>query len=372
MNDTSKKALIVLAGLAVLVVVFMYVFKPANEDCDKLNTEITTLKTRLNDLIQKEAQKEQLIAETEQYNAQFDAILKNYPADLNQETTVMFLKSVEEQNDFINNTFTMPKESQFYKLGSSSTVSNDALSGQKVDDKAYVCTTAAYGISYTGAYEGIKSVLQYVADYRYRMNVSSLDIAYDEARDQYSGSIVMNAYAISGPDREPSSVDPGVESGTDNLFFRGDGSKKSSIPSKYDSDNGAEIVTSNNLVILLNSANSDLSSGIIAASNSNKEDTYVTSNENSRVELIVDVYAEDGKNFIKYSIGDKSYAAEILSEDVAIYVKSSARVDGNDLNGVDVTIKNTTMLPIYFKVVDDDSTSPRFKIVNRVSGVKVY
>ena len=371
MNDTSKKALIVLAGLAVLVVVFMYVFKPANEDCDKLNTEISTLKTRLNDLIAKEAQKEQLIAETEQFNAQFDVILKNYPADLNQETAVMFFKSIEENNEFVNNTFSMPRETQFYKLGSASAVTEDALSGQKMDDKSYTCITVPYGITYSGEYEGIKSVLAYVADYKYRMNVSALNINFDEATEMYSGAITMNAYAISGPDREPTSPNPGVESGTDNLFFRGDGSSSSGRPSKYDADDGAAIVTSNNLVVLLNSANSDLSSGIIVASNASKEDTYVTSNENSRVELNVDVYAEDGKNFVKYSIGDKSYVAEILSEDLAIYVKSSARVDGNDLNGVDVAVRNTTTLSVYFKVVDDDSTSPRFKLTTR-AGVKVY
>ena len=371
MNDTSKKALIVLAGLAVLVIVFMYVFKPANEDCDKLNTEINTLKTRLNDLIAKEAQKEQLTAETEQFNTQFDAILKNYPADLNQETAVMFFKSIEENNEFVNNTFSMPRETQFYKLGASASVSEDALSGQKTDDQAYTCVSVPYGVSYTGSYEGIKSVLAYVADYKYRMNISALNIGYDEGTDTYSGAVTMNAYAISGPGREATSVNPGVDAGTDNLFFRGDGSSSSGRPSKYDADDGAAIVQSNNVVVLLNSANSDLSSGIIVASNASKEDTYVTSNENSRVGLDINVYAEDGKNFVQYAIGDKSYTAEILSEDLAIYVKSSARVDGNDLNGVDVNVRNTTTLPVYFKVVDDDSTAPRFKILTR-AGVKVY
>ena len=77
-------------------------------------------------------------------------------------------------------------------------------------------------------------------------------------------------------------------------------------------------------------------------------------------------------NYIEYSIGTQKSTAEILTSDVAIYVKSSARVDATDANGVDVSVQNTTTLPVYFKVVDDDATSPRFKLVGRSGVVKQY
>ena len=47
----------------------------------------------------------------------------------------------------------------------------------------------------------------------------------------------------------------------------------------------------------------------------------------------ISVYAQDGKNFVKYEIGDKSYETEVLTNDVTIYVKSSDRVDSEDSNG---------------------------------------
>jgi Tfp pilus assembly protein PilO len=34
MTDTSKKALIALLGVAILVLGYMYIFKPSNEDVD--------------------------------------------------------------------------------------------------------------------------------------------------------------------------------------------------------------------------------------------------------------------------------------------------------------------------------------------------
>lgn len=375
MNDTSKKALIALLGIAIIFLAYMYVFSPAKEDVDKLEGECATLQTRLDDLIAKEAQKDQLLAETEQFKQDFQDVLKDYPADLNQETTVMFLKSVEENNEFVNKTFSMPKETEFYTLSGTDNagVSEDALTGDQVSKDQYICTSSAYSISYTGAYQGIKDMLQYIADYKYRMNVSTITISYDRDKDEYSGTTVINGYAISGPDRTPDTVDPGVPAGTSNLFVAGDGSSSSSsASSKYDADQGASIATSNNLAILLNSANSDLSAGVIAATNANRDETYVTSSDNARAQMTISVYEDGGKNFIEYSIGTQKYSTEILTSDVTVYVKSSARVDASDANGVDVSVQNTTTLPVYFKVVDDDATSPRFKLVGRSGVVKVY
>ncbi|MBR6173947.1 MAG: hypothetical protein IKQ49_12500 [Eubacterium sp.] len=372
MSDTSKKALIALLGILIVVAAYMYVFQPAQDDIDMLDAEITSLKSRLADLTEKEQHKAELEAEIVQFNQEFEEELKNYPADLEQENTLMFLKGVEENNEFVNLNFSMPKPSSFYTLGKNSN-QTDALTGEETQkEQPYVAISSSYSIAYDGTYEGLKSVLQYVADYRYRMNISSFDIAYDQDTDKAKGSVVLNGYAITGPGREANKVDLGLPTGTSNLFIAGNGSNTSAARGKYDSDNGASIVVSNNLMILLNSANSDLSSGIIVASNANREETYVTSNENSKVDLNISVYSEDGKNFVKYAIGDKSYVTEVLTEDVAVYVKSSARVDADDANGVNVTIMNTSTLPVFFKVVDDDATSPRFEVVNRSGSVKVY
>jgi hypothetical protein len=124
--------------------------------------------------------------------------------------------------------------------------------------------------------------------------------------------------------------------------------------------------------MLLNNANSDSASGIIVAADKSDESTYVSSNDNSAVDVKISVYAADGKNFVAYEIGDQSYEKELLTDDVTIYVKSSARVDSDDTNAVNVTVSNTTSLPVFFKVADDDTTSPRFKVVNKSGVVKVY
>ena len=141
MSDTAKKALIALLGIIILVAVYMYVFRPAQEDIDKLNSEITSLKARLADLTEKELHKAEMEAEIIQFNQEFEEVLKDYPADLNQENTLMFLKSIEENNEFVNTTFAMPQPGTFYTLGKSTgAAETDALSGETVSaEEPYVC-----------------------------------------------------------------------------------------------------------------------------------------------------------------------------------------------------------------------------------------
>ena len=57
---------------------------------------------------------------------------------------------------------------------------------------------------------------------------------------------------------------------------------------------------------------------------------------------------------------------------MAIYVKSSSRVDDKDTNGVNVKISNDTALPVYIKVADDDASNPRFKLAEKAGSVKHY
>ena len=379
MKDSDKKILMVLAAIAILVLTIVFVVRPKNESIKGLKAEAQQLQDRYDDLCEKENHKDEFIAETKEFNEKFDEIVADYPADLNQETTVMFMKGVEEENDFINDAFSMPEDTAFYVLGEGS-VDNpeEVASGEEGEDAPYVCSSNAYSVTYNGTYEGLKDYLDYIANYKYRMAISSFNISYDaEAEtdmDECSGSVVLNAYSISGPGREPDVPSVSVSEGKSNIFAGtlGSGGKTGGAAVSYDSDEGASIASTHNLVVLLNNANNDTSSGIIVASDESNEGTYVTSSENSVQTLSISIDEEDGKNFVTYKIGGNEQKAEILSKDVTIYVKSSARVDSDDQNGVSVTINNSTDLGVYIKVANDDSTSPRFNVKQKSGTVKVY
>lgn len=376
MSDTNKKILLVLAAIAILVLTFVFVIKPKREEIASLQSEIDELQARYDDLCEKEKHKDEFIQETADFNEQFDEIVAKYPADLNQESTVMFLKGVEEANEFINNSVSMPRDTQFYVLGQGA-VEGDAVETEteEGEDAPYICSQVGYSISYNGTYDGIKDYLDYIANYKYRMNISSVSIAYNtEAEDPLSectGAIQLNAYSISGPNRTPDKPTVDVDEGKDNIFV-GDLAGGVSGSVSYDSDNGEAIVADHNLVMLLNNANNDTNSGIIVAASEASDSTYVTSSDNEVVDVDISITEEDGKKYMTYAIGSNEKRVEITSSDVTIYVKSSARVDSKDTNGVNVSVANDTDLSVYFKVVDDDSSEPRFNLSKKAGVVKVY
>ena len=380
MTNGQKIALILLLGIGILAISIFVVCKPNKEKIDSLEVQKSELETRLADLIEKESHKDELLAETAEFNKQFEDELTIYPADLNQESTVMFMKGVEQNNDVLHDSFTMPPEEEYYVLGSGALPGTEDATYEMPagDDEegsaGYKATAASYGVVYEGSYEGLKDYLKYVMDYKYRMNISSLSMVYNQDEDKVNGNIVLNGYAINGPDRTPDTVNVNVPTGTENIFLPGDGSLGvgGGAASDHDSDDGASIVGSNQLVMLLNDSESDLSSGIIVASDANDDNTIVSSDDNNVVDMKLTIEEKDGKNYMTYEIGGKSKEVEVTTPEVAVYVKSSARTGAEDKNGVNVSVNNTTAIPVYFKVVDDDTTSARFTITQRTGTVKVY
>ena len=363
MTKNSIKLLLSIATVAILFVAYMYVVKPNMDDKKALESEVAGLQARYDDLKSKEANRDFYVSETERYLAEFEDYLAWFPANLDKDVEIMFVKSLEKDEgnlQFDISSTGLGDPQQFYTLGG--------------ENGAYECYKAAYPISYTGSYEGVKDFIDFIMNYKYRMNVSNVSITMSEdanGNESYTGTITMNAYAVYGEDRTPDTVTVDVENGLDNIFHGGDGSGASSLKSyPYDEDNGASIASNYDINILLNNANSDAADGIIVAAGGSS--TYVTSSENSVQRLIMTVFEEDGKNYVTYSIGDQSYTAEITSDDLKVYVESSARVDADDSNGVRVTLDNSTSIPVFFKVDGDDASSARFTMGSKTGTAKVY
>jgi Tfp pilus assembly protein PilO len=375
MKKSDVQILLVILGIAILVLGYLFGFKKEKEKLEEQEDVNTTLRAQLTELQEKAKMKDQLLAETDEYNKLFDKELTKYPADLNQETAVAFLKGVEEQLEFTHTAVSFVRPTDFYVLGQGTASGTGVASGEASND-SYVCQNTTYSIAYTGSYEGLKQYLDYIANYKYFMNISSMNIGYgvDEATKEelYTGSIILHGYSVSGPDRTPEQPNVDVPNGVGNIFT-GNGSITPVTTGKYDSDQGASIVSDHDLTIGLVKANNDTTkASVIVASDENKEDTIVSYEGNDTATLEIAVQEKDGKNYVTYSIGDKQYEAELLSKELKILVASTARVDAEDLSGVKVNISNSTDVAVYIKVQGDDSTNPRFALGTKTGSVTVY
>lgn len=406
LKDSEKGLLLGLLGIAVAVLTFMYVAKPNWEEMNAVKLESQQLQARLSELQQKQSNREQYIADTEKFNADFDEILNRFPADMNQEITIMFLEGIKDTNDFSIYTLAMGEKEEFYTLGNNGgetsldatapvdeaaadatteaatteAVTTDvALTEDEVVDSAYRAYKAQFPISYYGSYDGLKDVIAYVDTYTDRMTINSLSIEYNAEDDLYEGDIELCCYSIESTERPERSIELNeVEIGVNNIFDNGamttENSKIDDTLNKYDENDGAAIESSYDFYAMLNPASSDVSAKVVGQNGAGKEASVISNSDDSVSTLVFDIYTKDGKNYCKYTLDDgTSYEAEITSaEDIKILLQSSARKDDNDKVGIRVTINNSTSLPVYVKISGDDSTSPRVNIASKTGSVKVY
>lgn len=412
LNDTYKALILGAIGIMAGVFSFMYVAQPNINKMNSLKTENVQLKQRLAELQTKQADRERYIKETDEYNAEYDSILNSFPADLNQEITIMFIQGIRENYDFNVEALEMGAKEQFYTLGmgggevaldgaATDTTTTEATTEAAADDTSseattqtattstdsvlatsepapvYDCYRALFPMDYSGSYESIKDVVSYVDNYADRMTINSIDISYDAENDIYSGSVEMFCYSVEGEERPERTVDlDEVETGVNNIFNSGASvsSTASAALSKYDDTEGSAIETEYDFYTMLNPASSDVSAKMVGQNGAGKDASILSNSDDSVSTITYEFYEQDGKTYCKYTLdNEKSYEAEVTSaEDVKLLIKSSARKDGDDKVGVRVTINNTSSLPVYVKVSGDDSVSPRVTIAGKSGSVKVY
>lgn len=345
---------------------------------DSIQSEVDTLQARYDELNAKQKDRDMYEEKTAEYEKLFADRLAYFPATLDQEISVMFIKGVEKDEgnlQFGVNSVGLGQPETFYSLSAAASASNDTSDTEEATDEDtttvasgdYQCMSAAFPITYTGSYEGLKDFIDYIMGYKYRMNISSFNIAYNSQDDVYSGSISLNAYCITGGGREADSVDVDVPEGVSNIFLGGPGAA-SVQTSSHDAGQGEDIASDHDILIGLNNANGDSSDGIIVSAGSNK----VSSTANDVEKVTLTITDEDGKNMVEVAMGSDSYSFELTDKDLTIYVESSARVDNDDKNGITLSVSNSTDVPVYVKVADDDKSAPRFALGSKTGTVKVY
>lgn len=360
MKQSDIKILLGLLCVLILGGVYLYVYKPSMEDKEALDAEIKDLQTRYDELQAKEANRDKYLAETDAYLKYFEDSLDKFPAGLPQERAVMFIKGIDKEEEFEIDSAGLGTPSIFYTL---------AASPKDADPTGYQCYQATFPISYKGSYEGIKELVEYVMKYPERMNISSVNISYSGT--EYSGSINLNMYAVTGNGRTDADINVVVPNGTDNIFLGGDGAA-SITTYEYDLDGGAALKTKNDIQILLNNAANDTADGIIFSTGDDASMVSSSSAEEVDATLTVAAGSSEGTYNVTYAIGESSYQFETTDKDVKLYVKSSKRVDTDDANGVKLQIENSTELPVFVLVDGDDTVSPRFTLGRKTGTVKVY
>ena len=223
----QRNLLLFILGIAILVLPIRFIASNNFDAKKSIEDEKNKQQTYYNELKEKDANRQQYVDDTEKYKKDYEGILAQFPSELYQDNTIMYLQGVKDKYKFNFPTVSMGEESLFYTLGSGATgdVSVDATAdtgdvslNEETDVPAYNCYSASFPVSYEGDYKDIKDVIDYIKNGDYRMTLDDINISFDENSGKYTGNMTITSYAVNGDDRSTDHADVNVQTGTNNIF----------------------------------------------------------------------------------------------------------------------------------------------------------
>lgn len=359
MKDRDIKLLIGLGIVVVLVLPYIFLVMPKNDQIEAVEAEIVTLTERYTYLEGLNANRQAYLDGIVDLNNRRDLMVTEFAPGIRRENTIMFLVDAEDS---------IPLHMTTLAFSNGADVNIAAATEEK---EALVGKQATTSVSYDGEYDSIKKLLSHVQNYDERMVISNIDISLDEQTQVLMGTFVLQQYAITGQGKElPPAEIPEMEHGNKNIFKPYQVEEE--IPVEGN-DYGCDYY------LLLNPKGTAGGTKILGKSGDGAGDTQLINSSNSEQSMRVTFNEEDGKIYASYAIGTVKYPIENyeLGEEFTVddgvinfKIMSSAREEG-DVVGANIKFINNTDLPLVVTVVNDDEVEPRVNITEQSGDVTV-
>lgn len=236
LSERDLKALLGLAMIVVAALAYFIGFKVFLESATVTKNENVQLEARLLDLQQKDANKQKVIEQTEDYKKKIDELVMKYPSKVTPEKVFYDMCNLDVKLGKANYTSVVAEmNGLFYPEGSGDAASSDSTeSTQTTDTTQNANESAEHGFTSDGvvtvyktqvtsqikdlSYSGLKTMIKAVKDYDGRMTMDSMNLKFAKSSGLLEGTIVYELYALEGSPKEYVEPDIRMESGVNNIF----------------------------------------------------------------------------------------------------------------------------------------------------------
>lgn len=236
LSERDLKALLGLAMIVVAALAYFIGFKVFLESATVTKNENVQLEARLLDLQQKDANKQKVIEQTEDYKKKIDELVMKYPSKVTPEKVFYDMCNLDVKLGKANYTSVVAEmNGLFYPEGSGDAASSDSTeSTQTTDTTQSANESAEHGFTSDGvvtvyktqvtsqikdlSYSGLKTMIKAVKDYDGRMTMDSMNLKFAKSSGLLEGTIVYELYALEGSPKEYVEPDIRMESGVNNIF----------------------------------------------------------------------------------------------------------------------------------------------------------
>ncbi len=416
MSDRDKKLLVYLGALIILAIAYFLVARPFLDKIDSLSVEKMELDAQLHD--KREAYENKSVYEqgiTEAYTT-IQAIIDEFPEDNSDEKSIMFashaetdipiwftqMKFAEETKNLINgeeaenasdaeeaqleeNVASAEGEELTVELENEESVDASLEEGDTgISELMYRDTEL--GLTFQCKYDGFKKYLAYIRDYKDRMVIKDIDVAYNNETGIVAGNMVLSQYAILGPGRELPEVETDVDNlGTDNVFTHSNyGGTILELLADIASDFLSVIMgelpetaldeLGTDYFVKVNAVTENTNGKTIGRADDSTESTYITSSANKKEDVTFKISGSGGTYTVVYKVGKSEYSDTIeKATDSKIYLRvvSSVRTGDDDECAVSLRVSNESDMPVVINIEGDDLNDPRINVTERSGNVTV-
>ncbi|MCR5331587.1 MAG: hypothetical protein K6E62_10460 [Lachnospiraceae bacterium] len=212
MKISQKHIQYILLLLIVVIAVCAYQFGYVKyiEKAGAVKEENKGIEARINELTEKESHRTEWTESIEKADTDIRMILAQYGPGNTPEKSIMFIRSLEDAAGMTIPSVTFNPDNLIY---ASEDLNEDGT--PKIEMNG-----TNLSISYNNTpYEGLKTCMDFINNYRERMNVNAFSVTRDQTSGLLAGNMVINLFSVKDADHvyaEPSVG--GIEIGTDDIF----------------------------------------------------------------------------------------------------------------------------------------------------------
>lgn len=217
-SDREKKVLFIVAGIAILALAYFLGFQKMMQSRSTLVEENIKLETEVNKLLAMVAEKARVEQETQEYLADKEKILAQYPPELRTQDVIYQLDLLEQdvkglvietegftmnQIFFTNGALT---ESTVQDVAETSEASGGAGAAEQITGFRSDITT-----SYKTNYKSLKNIVNFINENENRMVIDTITVSQSEGEKELTCNMGLRMYAVGGTEKEykGSDVAPG-------------------------------------------------------------------------------------------------------------------------------------------------------------------
>ncbi|MBO6108195.1 MAG: hypothetical protein J6P16_02190 [Eubacterium sp.] len=260
MSEGAKKALFVVAGLLVCVLVYFFVYQPNSDEISSIEAQSSKLQQEVNRLSGLQAQIAILEETSDAHEAEMDMYFAEYPSRMTEQKAIYNIYRMMVDTGMRVTTIQPAKDMTFMEHGM--IVSMDSAVNSENTEAAEGATAAAetspetkvpiseiigkyatYQLAIIGKKSEVYDALDWISNNSEHMSVGPVSLSYDTTTGKLSGTMSVNYYSMNG--NGIAYVEPdtsGIALGSEDIF--GTGEKKAKDSRRTYQEAGTPVIIS--------------------------------------------------------------------------------------------------------------------------------